>query len=75
VYSEFTALKSQRVETWIAVGGFDFSDPNTTTHYTWSQLVSSSSNRAAFISSLLDFLPQYGFEGESSATEAFRVGY
>jgi chitinase len=64
VYSEFTALKSKGVHTWIAVGGFDFSDPDKATHYTWSQLVASASNRAAFISSLLSFMSQYGFEGE-----------
>lgn len=32
---EFTALKVDgKLQTWIAVGGFDFSDNNTATHYT-----------------------------------------
>jgi GH18 family chitinase len=37
IYAEFTALQRLGVETWIAVGGFDFSDDNTSTHQTWSQ--------------------------------------
>lgn len=50
------------MQTWISIGGFDFSDPGPT-HTTWSDMVSTSANRAAFISSLVDFLPQWGFQG------------
>jgi chitinase len=33
---EFTALSSDgKLKTWIAIGGFDFSDPGTATHTTW----------------------------------------
>jgi chitinase len=32
---QFTALRSKGVQTWIAVGGYDFSDPNKATHRTW----------------------------------------
>jgi chitinase len=33
---EFIDLsKGGKLQTWIAVGGFDFSNPNTTTHTTW----------------------------------------
>lgn len=35
LYTEFTALKSRGLQTWIAVGGFDFSDANKPTHGTW----------------------------------------
>ncbi len=31
---EFTALKTAKMQTWIAVGGFDFSDPGKT-RTTW----------------------------------------
>ena len=33
---EFTDLSKDRdLKTWIAVGGFDFSNPNASTHKTW----------------------------------------
>ncbi|KAI8261335.1 glycoside hydrolase [Colletotrichum sp. SAR11_239] len=63
LYSEFAALKSRGLQTWIAVGGFDFSDPNKATHGTWSKLAASKESRTAFINSLLIFLPQHGFQG------------
>ncbi|KAH8801778.1 hypothetical protein F5884DRAFT_904594 [Xylogone sp. PMI_703] len=63
MYSEFTALQTPALETWIAVGGFDFSDAAAATHTTWSDLSSTASNRAAFISSLLAFMQEYGFQG------------
>lgn len=63
LYTEFTALRSRGLQTWIAVGGFDFSDADRATHGTWSSLVASPSNRAAFISSLVTFMNQYGFQG------------
>ncbi|KAI1373409.1 hypothetical protein F4677DRAFT_448485 [Hypoxylon crocopeplum] len=61
-YSQFTALKSSGLQTWIAIGGWDFNDPGPTQN-TFSQLASSASNRAAFISSLQSFMSQYGFQG------------
>lgn len=50
------------METWVSIGGFDFSDDGPT-HTTWSDLCSSPSNRAAFISSLVDFMDKWGFQG------------
>ena len=35
LYTEFTALKSRGLQTWIAVGGFDFSNLKESTHRTW----------------------------------------
>jgi chitinase len=35
LYTEFTALKSRGLGTWIAIGGFDFSDATAATHTTW----------------------------------------
>jgi chitinase len=61
---DFTDLsKNGGVKTWIAVGGFDFSDPKTATHKTWSQMVSTKANRAAFIASAKAFMDTYGFSG------------
>lgn len=62
LYSQFTALRSAVMQTWIAIGGFDFSDPGPT-HTTWSDMISTSANRAAFISSLVDFMTKWGFQG------------
>ncbi|KAF2705719.1 glycoside hydrolase family 18 protein [Pleomassaria siparia CBS 279.74] len=63
LYTEFTALKTRGLQTWIAIGGFDFSDPNRATHKTWSKLCSTASNRKVFINSLLKFMSKYGFQG------------
>ncbi|KAK6542096.1 hypothetical protein TWF694_007865 [Orbilia ellipsospora] len=62
MYYAFTDLKSRGLQTWVSIGGFDFSDPGPT-HTTWSDLVASASNRAAFISSLVNFMKKYGFQG------------
>lgn len=59
LYSEFTALKSSGLQTWIAIGGWDFNDGSST----WSSMAATSSGRSAFISSLKDFMDQYGFQG------------
>jgi chitinase len=62
LYSEFTALKSSKLQTWIAVGGFDFSDKGPTRH-TWSILCSDAKLRQQFITSVISFLDTYGFQG------------
>lgn len=62
IYEEFTALKSSSLQTWIAIGGWDFNDPGPT-RTTWSDLASSASSRATFISSLQSFMAKYGFQG------------
>lgn len=62
LYSQFTALRSAATQTWIVIGGFDFNDPGPT-HTTWSDMCSNSANRAAFISSLIHFIKQWGFQG------------
>lgn len=67
LYSRFTALKAKApgLETWIAVGGWSFNDdtnvPNT--QRAFSNMVSSAANRRAFISSLINFMQSYGFDG------------
>jgi chitinase len=54
---EFTDLsKDGKLQTWIAIGGFDFSDPGTPTHTTWSDMVSTKANRAKFIASIEQYM-------------------
>ncbi|KAF4778701.1 hypothetical protein HER10_EVM0009051 [Colletotrichum scovillei] len=60
---EFTGLAKDGLKTWIAVGGFDFSNPETKTHHTWSDMVATKANRAAFISSAREYMDEYGFTG------------
>ena len=62
IYPEFTGLKSSKLQTWIAIGGWDFNDPGPT-QTTWSDLAASSGTRAAFIASLKSFMSKYGFQG------------
>ncbi|THW73572.1 glycoside hydrolase [Aureobasidium pullulans] len=62
LYSRFTALKSQGVQTWISVGGWSFTDPGPT-RTAFSTMSSTSANRKAFISGLIDFMDTYGFDG------------
>ncbi|PCD34001.1 hypothetical protein FGRA07_09156 [Fusarium graminearum] len=61
---EFTDLsKGGKLQTWIAIGGFDMSDEDKPTHTTWSDMVSTKANRAAFIESVRDYMDEYGFQG------------
>ncbi|KAK4176845.1 hypothetical protein QBC36DRAFT_378170 [Triangularia setosa] len=60
---EFTGLAKTGLKTWIAIGGFDFSDKGTPTHRTWSEMVATRDRRAAFISSVKDYMDVYGFTG------------
>ncbi|CAG7560691.1 unnamed protein product [Fusarium equiseti] len=61
---EFTGLsKGSNLKTWIAIGGYDMSNENTPTHTTWSDMVSTKANRAAFIESVRDYMDEYGFTG------------
>ncbi|KAF2155198.1 glycoside hydrolase family 18 protein [Myriangium duriaei CBS 260.36] len=64
LYREFTALnKKNNLKTWIAIGGFDFSDAKESTHTAWSNMTAFPETRAAFIKSLGDFMALYGFQG------------
>ncbi|KAI9650603.1 hypothetical protein NHQ30_000621 [Ciborinia camelliae] len=62
--SDFTAVKStySGLETWISVGGWSFTDSGST-RKAWSNMASSSTNRAAFIASLIQFMKTYSFDG------------
>jgi chitinase len=59
---EFTKLKSDKLSTWIAVGGFKFSDDGPT-HTTWSDMAANPTYRARFILSLIEYMSTYGFQG------------
>ncbi|KAM7215280.1 class III chitinase, partial [Rhypophila decipiens] len=60
---EFTALQGPYLKTWIAIGGYGFSDNTSATHTTWSDMASTSQNRAVFIQSLIRYMETYGFTG------------
>lgn len=62
LYKEFTGLKSSTLQTWIAIGGWDFNDPGPT-RTTFSNLARTAARRARFITSLKAFLTKYGFQG------------
>ncbi|KAI5919336.1 glycoside hydrolase superfamily [Camillea tinctor] len=61
-YAQFTSLSNNKLQTWAAIGGWSFSDPGPT-QTAWSDMVSSAANRAVFISSLVEFMETYGFQG------------
>ncbi|KAL3593209.1 hypothetical protein FPOAC2_07503 [Fusarium poae] len=61
---EFTDLsKDGKLQTWIAIGGFDMSNEEAPTHTTWSDMVSTKADRAAFIESVRSYMDEYGFQG------------
>ncbi|KAI0552393.1 hypothetical protein F4679DRAFT_535452 [Xylaria curta] len=62
LYTQFTALKTSKLQTWVSVGGWDFNDPGPT-QTTFSDIVASATNRATFIASLKSFMAKYGFQG------------
>ncbi|KAL8716704.1 MAG: hypothetical protein Q9225_005988 [Loekoesia sp. 1 TL-2023] len=62
LYKEFTARKTPTMQTWIAVGGFDFSNPGPTQQI-WKLMTAKSDWRAQFITSLAKFMAHYGFQG------------
>lgn len=62
---DFTALKGKGrdLQPWVAVGGYDFSNVDTPTHTTWSDLCADATRRASFIESAAIFMDKYGFMG------------
>ena len=62
VYRQFIQLKQRGVKVWLGVGGWEFSDEGPT-RTTWSDMASSAANRKTFISSTVDFIKEYGFQG------------
>jgi chitinase len=62
LYHEFSNLKTRKLQTWIAIGGFDFNNPGPT-HTTFSDMVAMPANRATFIKSLIEFMDAWKFQG------------
>ncbi|KAF2742345.1 glycoside hydrolase family 18 protein [Sporormia fimetaria CBS 119925] len=62
MYCEVTNLATNGLETWVAVGGWSFSDPGDY-HTAWSDMCATASGRAKFITSLISFMDEYGFTG------------
>ncbi|KAH5753411.1 hypothetical protein HBI88_215530 [Parastagonospora nodorum] len=64
LYNRFTGLKStnQGLKTYISVGGWSFTDPGPT-RTAFSTMAGSSQNRGKFISGLMSFMNEYGFDG------------
>ena len=62
LYRQFVDLKRRGVQTWLGVGGWEFSDEGPT-RTTWSDMASNSNHRQAFISSTINVLKQYGSQG------------
>ncbi|KAF1954876.1 glycoside hydrolase, partial [Byssothecium circinans] len=62
VYYQFLEYKNRGLQTWLGVGGWEFSDEGDT-RTTWSDLAASEEHRKAFISSTVEFLEKYGFQG------------
>ncbi|EPE30127.1 (Trans)glycosidase [Glarea lozoyensis ATCC 20868] len=75
LYREFTGLKNHKLQTWIAVGGSGLNDPNTPTYTTFSDMASTPENRAAFITSIIAFMEQYGFQGVDLDWETPTLAY
>lgn len=64
LYSRFTASKSKKpgLKAFISIGGWSFTDPGPT-QKAFSNMVSSSGNRATFIKNVMNFMTTYGFDG------------
>ncbi|KAL3423877.1 glycosyl hydrolases family 18 protein, partial [Phlyctema vagabunda] len=64
LFSTFTALKRRNtaLKVMVAIGGWTFNDPGPT-QTVFSDVSSSKANRQKFITNLLSFMRQYGFDG------------
>jgi GH18 family chitinase len=64
LYNRFTGLKNTNpgLKAYISVGGWSFTDPGPTRN-AFSNMASSSANRGKFISGLMSFMNEYGFDG------------
>jgi chitinase len=65
LFADLTDLKrkNRALKTVVAVGGWTFNDNGTDYQPVFSDMVSSVSNRAKFISNLLSFLRENAFDG------------
>jgi chitinase len=74
LYNRFTDLKKSHIglQTWVSVGGWSFTDPGPT-RTAFSEMTSTSDNRAKFISEVRQFMDTYGFDGVSCCFEGIHL--
>lgn len=65
LYSKLTRLKEQdpNLKVYIAIGGWDFTEPWKATRTTFSDIAGSTANQRAFFASLISFMATYNFDG------------
>ena len=57
LYAQFTSRKSDKLQTWVSVGGGGFGAAP------WQAMMCDTGSRGAFINSLGSFMQKYGFQG------------
>lgn len=65
LFQEVADLKkyNSRLEVWISVGGWTFSDNGTSTQPVFGNIARSADNRKTFANNVLKFLDHYGYDG------------
>ena len=65
LFSQITDLKKQNpaLKVIVSVGGWSFNDNDTSTQPVFGDIAGDAGNRAKFITNLLDFMQNYGFDG------------
>ncbi|KAF9876816.1 symbiotic chitinase [Colletotrichum karsti] len=65
LFKTVTAVKdlNPKIEVWLSVGGWTFSDNNTVTQPLLGEISRSSEKRKQFANNVVTFLEQYGFDG------------
>jgi GH18 family chitinase len=54
---------SENLEVFVSIGGWTFSDNDTSTQPVFSNIASSAANSQKFADNLVSFMKQYGFDG------------
>ena len=52
-----------KLEVWISIGGWTFSDDGTVTQPIFGNIARSAANRQTFANNLITFMSSYGFDG------------
>jgi chitinase len=71
LFKELADVKkfNSRVEVWVSVGGWTFSDNNTATQPVFGNIARTAANRRTFANNVLNFLNQYGYDGTFNAID------
>ncbi|KAM7204861.1 family 18 glycosyl hydrolase [Rhypophila sp. PSN 637] len=64
-YNQLVDLKEKApgLKVWLAIGGWTFSDNNTVTQPLWNEVSKNAANRNKFISGLIKFMSDQGYDG------------